>query len=118
MRTQSVFLTVLAVLIGGLLVAGDVQAKGKDEKLTEDYVRQMCGDDLQSAGGAFGCTKCPGGPANCNDYSCNYSGKGRQGCWKIPMSRTMPPGGETGGSGASHPVTGVKPGQMGGMQRR
>lgn len=108
MRVRTLYLVVLATLMGGMLFAADVKAA--DKKTTPDKVKEFCGDNLQSGGGAFGCTKCrpSKGPfkGGCIDYSCNNSGKGRQGCWKM-VFKTVPPSGGKGTKAGSNSVIGV-----------
>ena len=108
MRVRTLFLVVLATWMGGTLFAADVTAA--DKKTTPDKVKEFCGEDLQSGGGAFGCTKCrpSKGPfkGGCIDYSCNYSGQGRQGCWKM-VFKTVPPNGGKGTKVGNNSVTGV-----------
>jgi len=108
MRVRTLFLVVLVTWMGGTLFSADVTAA--DKKTTPDKVKEFCGEDLQSGGSAFGCTKCrPGkGPfkGGCIDYSCNYSGKGRQGCWKM-VFKTVPPSGGKDTKVGSNSVTGV-----------
>lgn len=86
------FVLMIATAIAGLaFVTDDVRAK--DFKLTEKDVKQTCGSSLQSAGGAFGCTKC-GKQGKCRDYSCNSSGIGRQGCWRVNVGKRLASGTE------------------------
>ena len=106
MRSQTVLLTASALLIGGLFLVADAQARGKEQETSSIIVKTVCGNGLQSGGGAYGCTRCNG--KQCTDYSCNHSGQGRQGCWKIPVTRTAPPGGGKDPRGVGNPVTGVK----------
>jgi hypothetical protein len=68
----------LAAALGLVFVAGE--ASSKDFKINSQQVKNACG------GKNFGCTKCDGGL--CRDYSCNGSGKGRQGCWERVIKRT------------------------------
>jgi len=75
---------ILAATLGLVFVAGE--ASSKDFKLNSQQVKNACGDKLQGGGKNFGCTKCDGGL--CRDYSCNGSGKGRQGCWEHVIKRT------------------------------
>jgi len=98
-RTQFWLLpAAVAVLLGGVLLPTHVKA---DIKLTQSAVRGVCGDNLQEGGGAFGCTFCK--KSGCTDYSCNFSGQGRQGCWRTPIERS---GMDT--KDVGNPVTGVK----------
>jgi hypothetical protein len=75
---------ILAAALGLVFAAG--QASSKDFKINKQQVKNACGDNLQGGGKNFGCTKCDGGL--CRDYSCNGSGKGRQGCWETVIKRT------------------------------
>src|SRR5262245_14238697 len=70
------------------LACGPGAAWSKDFKITKTRVEKACGSGMQGGGNAFGCTKCDGGL--CRDYSCNSSGKGRQGCWETVIKRTTP----------------------------
>jgi hypothetical protein len=76
---------ILAAALGLVFVADE--ASSKDFKLTSQQVKSACGDKLQGGGKNFGCTKCGGGV--CRDYSCNGSGKGRQGCWERVLQRKV-----------------------------
>ena len=70
-------------------------AKGKtytSTTITESGVRAVCGSDLQSGGGAIGCTK-PCGKSTC-DYSCG--GPEGKGCRTQVFTRTAPTGTKTG----------------------
>jgi len=111
MRTRiSLFPTVLAILMASLLVTTDATPKGRDfhGSTNENSVKKACGGDLQTGGGAFGCTKCD--TKGCTDWSCNRSGKGRQGCWIEPVGRTVPGRGKggKGGEGFGNPVSGTR----------
>jgi hypothetical protein len=54
-------------------------------RVTEQQVRTVCGKNMQSSGGAIGCTK------KCGNTVCDY------GCYKnechVTVFRVMPPGG-------------------------
>lgn len=106
MRTRTLLFPALALLIGGLLFATDALSKGRNfyGHTSENGVKKACGKDLQSGGGAFGCTKCD--KEGCTDWSCNHSGKGRQGCWVEPIGKVVPGG--KGGKGLGNRATGVK----------
>jgi hypothetical protein len=112
MRAPTLLLTAVAILLGGLLFAPDARA---DKKITEQQVKDKCGNKLVGGGGTFGCSLCsPGkGPfgSSCTDYSCNDNGQGgaRTGCWKTPIkAKTAPQGTGKGTKGIGNPVTGVK----------
>ena len=94
MRRVSAVLTVVVALAGSAFFANGVEAaerKRKDMKISEDLVRETCGEDLQVGGGVIGCTKCS--TKNCTDYSCNDgSVGGREGCWRTPVQRVAPDG--------------------------
>jgi hypothetical protein len=78
-----------AGLCGLAFVLGQAgPAWSKDFKITKSRVEKACGGNMQGGGKNFGCTKCDGGL--CRDYSCNGSGKGRQGCWETVIKRTGP----------------------------
>lgn len=80
---------VVAAVLGLAFVSGHASdAWSKDFKITKSHVKNACGDGLQGGGKNFGCTKCDGGL--CRDYSCNGSGKGRQGCYETVIKRTGP----------------------------
>jgi hypothetical protein len=55
---------------------------------TESGVRNVCGKDLQSGGGAMGCTK------QCGSSTCDYScgGPEGKGCRTVVFTRTAPTG--------------------------
>ncbi len=107
MRSAQTLLFATTLLLGGLLLATPASSKGRGlhGHTNAASVKQACGKDLQSGGGAFGCTKCDG--EGCTDWSCNNSGQGRQGCWVEPVGKIVPGGGK-GKKGIGNSVKGVK----------
>jgi hypothetical protein len=86
-----------------LALVGNAMAD-KSWTLTEQEVKKACGNQLQSSGGSFGCTK--GGNGSVRDYGCNSDPKnGNVGCREIVFTRTAPKLGKgqviTGSGGAT-----------------
>jgi hypothetical protein len=110
------FVLIIGIAVAGLaFIASDVQARSW--KIGESDVKRVCGKDLQSGNGAFGCMKC--GKVGCRDYSCSDGTNptaGPKGCTRITA---IQPGGTTGGNtppkGKGGVTTvGVGPNQPGG----
>lgn len=96
---------ILAAVLGLALTSGAVWSK--DFKITKSQVQKACGTGLQGSGNAIGCTKCGGG--RCRDYSCNSTGKGRQGCWETVIKRTSSQNDKWRGRAAETAKTNVTP---------
>jgi hypothetical protein len=85
---RKLIITIGIAITGLAFVAKHVDAK--TFKLTESEVKQACGDQLRSGGGAFGCTKAGGG--HVRDYGCNSDPKnGNTGCHETVLRMAPDP---------------------------
>lgn len=87
MRNTVVYLGA-ALLAASALCCSPAMAAGNTyttTNITESGVRNVCGKDLQSGGGAIGCTK------QCGKSTCDYScgGPEGKGCRTIVFTRTV-----------------------------
>jgi hypothetical protein len=85
-------LTLLIILVGTALVTYEAGAKERPTfKVSPELVKQVCGDQLATGGGSFGCNKCSTQSKTCTDYNCSDgSNNTKKGCYRTPLRTATP----------------------------